>query len=269
MEQLCAVRDALRDIPLTDGAAVRRRTLLKLLMTVKDEFIQLHAAWPRHWTDTFTLEAPQNITIAGRVEDGVLGELEVTPADRRQDIKLPGQNGKYDARSATKPFTWPNERQSQLSAAGWKVSRLMPPADVLSAPHVGLDQEAGWEEVWTVDPSEAPAFIGVNALRGPEGIVYLARRVRVGEGCEWILHVGHDGGARVFFDGEPVGGEAGTVNPAPNTRTSAHLNLTAGDHEIVVAFDRSGGDGWGIYVTFELPEECTAPVSSTAFPKPE
>ena len=77
-------------MPLTDGAAMRQRTLQRLLMTLRDEFIELHAAWPPHWTDTFTLEAPQDIAIGGRVEDGVLVELDVTPADRRQDIKLPG-----------------------------------------------------------------------------------------------------------------------------------------------------------------------------------
>jgi len=256
MEQLCAVRDALRDIPLTDGAAMRQRTLQRLLMTVRDEFIELHAAWPRHWTDTFTLEAPQNITIVGRVDDGVLGELDVTPADRRQDLKLPGQNGKYDVRSETRPFAWPNARQSQLTAAGWKVSRLIPPANILSVPYIGTDQDAGWQSVWTADPSEAPALISVNDLRGPDGIVYLAHEVRVVESGEWILHVGHDGGARVFVDGEFVGGEAGTVNPAPYARTSVRLDLAAGEHEIAVAFDRSGGDGWGIYVTFEIPEGC-------------
>jgi len=104
MAQLCAIRDGLKNVPVTDGARVRQKTLQLSLMTVKDEFIELHAAWPRHWTDTFTLQAPQDITIAGRVEEGVLIELVVSPADRRQDIKLPGQNGLYDARSETRPF---------------------------------------------------------------------------------------------------------------------------------------------------------------------
>ena len=104
MAQLCAIRDALKEVPLTDGAGMRQKTLERLLMTVKPEFIQLHSAWPLHWSDTFALNAPQGIQIRGKVEDGVLVELEVTPADRRQDIKLPGQNGMYDARSETKPF---------------------------------------------------------------------------------------------------------------------------------------------------------------------
>jgi hypothetical protein len=104
MAQLCAIRDALLEVPLTDGAGMRQRTLERLLMTVKPEFIQLYAAWPLHWSDTFTLNAPQGIQIRGHVEDGVLVELEVTPADRRQDIRLPMQNGLYDARSEAKPF---------------------------------------------------------------------------------------------------------------------------------------------------------------------
>jgi len=139
MEQLCAIRDAVKNVPVSDGAKVRQRTLQRLLMDVREEFIQMFAAWPRHWTDTFTLQAPQGITIAGRVEDGVfvedgvLVELEVTPADRRQDIKLPGQNGLYDERSSTKPLAWPGPRQFQLPAVGWKVSHLMPLGNVLSA----------------------------------------------------------------------------------------------------------------------------------------
>lgn len=268
MEQLCAIRDAVKDVPVSDGAKVRQKTLQRLLMNVKDEFIQLYAAWPRHWTDTFTLQAPQDITIAGRVEDGVLVELDVTPADRRQEIKLPGQNGLYDDRSATKPFAWPGPQQSQLTAAGWKVSRLMPTAKILSAPYIGLAQDAGWEDVCTSEPSSAPAFISVDDLREPDGMVYLARNVRVAEDGAWILHVGHDGGARVFVDGNPVGGEAGEVNPTPCTRTRVRVALAAGEHEIVVAFDRAGGLGWGIYVTFEIPEGCGSPDEEAEFPEP-
>jgi len=39
-------------------------------------------------------------------------------------------------------------------------------------------------------------------------------------------------------------------------------------HEIVVAFDRAGGLGWGIYVTFEIPQGCDYSGRATRFPAP-
>ena len=67
---------------------------------------------------------------------------------------------------------------------------------------------------------------------------------------QWMLHVGHDGGARVFVDGKPVAAAGGTVNPAPFLRTRAPVKLAKGEHEVVVALDRAGGNGWGIFVSF-------------------
>jgi hypothetical protein len=145
----------------------------------------------------------------------------------------------------------------------------MPPGKILAAAYLGLDQDGGWNDVWTATPSVAPAFISVNDLRGPDGIAYLARKVHVAEAGDWILHVGHDGGARVFLDGEPVGGEAGEVNPAPPIRTSVPVKLAAGEHEIVVAFDRAGGKGWGIFVSFEIPENSGFPTRKLTFPEPK
>jgi len=134
-------------------------------------------------------------------------------------------------------------------ADGWKVSRLMPPGEVTAAPHLGLDADAGWEEATTGD-----GFVDIHNLREPSGIVYLARRVCVEEDGERILHVGHDGGARVFVDGESVAVTAGTVNPATATRTTARVTLSRGEHEIVVAFDRADGKGWGIFASLQKPE---------------
>lgn len=90
MAQLVAIRDALKKVPLADGASMRQKTLERLLMTVKPKSIQLHAAWPLHWSDTFVLNAPQGIQIKGKVEDGVLIKLDVSPVDHPLDIYLPG-----------------------------------------------------------------------------------------------------------------------------------------------------------------------------------
>ena len=132
---------------------------------------------------------------------------------------------------------------------GWQVSRLMPAGDVVKARYVGLDKKAGWEAVPTGNTS-ADDFVEVHAMRGPDGLVYLARKVKVSRAGEWVLHVGHDGGARVFVDGKPVAATAGSMNPAPYLRTAAPAKLAKGEHEIVVALDRAGGKGWGIFVSF-------------------
>jgi len=132
---------------------------------------------------------------------------------------------------------------------GWQVSRLMPAGDVTKAKPVGLGTRAGWEAVPAGNIS-ADGFVDVHALREPDGLVYLARKVKVPRAGEWILHVGHDGGARVFVDGKPMAATADAMNPAPFIRTEAPVKLAKGEHEIVVALDRAGGKGWGIFVSF-------------------
>jgi hypothetical protein len=112
-------------------------------------------------------------------------------------------------------------------------------------------------------------LVQVHGLRGPQGLVYLACKVRVAKKGEWILHVGHDGGARVFVDGKPVAATGGTINPAPLTRTQARLALNAGEHEISVAFDRDGGLGWGLFVSFEQTDKSGGAKGQPAtFPEP-
>jgi len=140
------------------------------------------------------------------------------------------------------------EGHSPFLANGWQVSRLMPVGDVAKAKYVGLKQKAGWANV--AAGTCGPEFVNIHPWRGPDGLVYLARTVKVARAGEWILHIGHDGGARVFVDGKPVAATAGTMKPAPFIRTEAPVKLAAGEHEIVVALDRAGGKGWGIFASF-------------------
>ena len=137
-------------------------------------------------------------------------------------------------------------------ADGWQVSRLMPMADVTKVRHVGLGKEAGWEAVPTNGPC-GPMFVDVHAMRGPDGLVYLARRLRVESDCDRILHVGHDGGVRVFLDGQALAATAGTIKPATPTRTHACVKLSRGEHELCIALDRATGEGWGIFVSLQKP----------------
>jgi|GEM_PF-6978170 len=64
---------------------------------------------------------------------------------------------------------------------------------------------------------------------------------------------------------EGVAADAARERPV---RPLPRVVLAAGEHEIVVALDRGCGLGWGIHVTFELPEVGAGPAPSTTFPKP-
>ncbi len=141
------------------------------------------------------------------------------------------------------------EGHSPFLSDGWRVSRLMPPGDVVKSRYVGLDKKVGWESV-PAEKISADGFVDIHAMRDTDGLVYLARKVKVSRAGEWVLHVGHDGGARVFVDGKQVAATAGAMNPAPYIRTEAPVKLAKGEHEIVVALDRVGGKGWGIFVSF-------------------
>ncbi len=136
-----------------------------------------------------------------------------------------------------------------LLSDGWKASHLMPAGDISVAPYVSLEQKVGWKAL----PVSTSGFIDIHDQRGPNGIVYLTRKIHVAQVCERILHVGHDGGARIFIDGRPVAAAAGSINPATSTRTQVPVKLKRGEHEICVALDRDNGKGCGICVSLQKP----------------
>ena len=148
-------------------------------------------------------------------------------------------------------FDWPRCRRASIWLnSGWYIARLLPAGDITTVPSISLAQDGGW----TLVP-EGGDFVDIHALRGPVGYVLLARKLRVAADGEWILHVGHDGGVRVFMDGQPVAATPGACNPAPRDRTQARVALAAGEHELGIAFDRADGRGWGMFVCFEIPAE--------------
>ncbi|NQU11125.1 DUF2961 domain-containing protein, partial [bacterium] len=149
----------------------------------------------------------------------------------------------------------------------WFASKLVPPRDLSTAPPVRLSSKRGWKKV-RPGPQD-PFFVSVHGRsRGQDGLVYLARKFRVGRAGDWILHLGHDGGAKAFVDGQPVLCEPGRVNPCPRTRSRARIKLAKGTHEIVIAFDTDGGNGWGICFSFEVPADRRRAGPKPQFPKP-
>ena len=112
---------------------------------------------------------------------------------------------------------------------------------------------------WTAVKGEHEGFVNVHELfPSADGIVFLAARIRVAQDGAWVACLGHDGGAELFVDGRSVLHEPELVNPAKMGRSRVTLDLSAGEHEIVVAFDLCGGKGWGIYFHFDWPEGVNA-----------
>ncbi|MDG1241614.1 MAG: DUF5703 domain-containing protein [Opitutae bacterium] len=60
--------------------------LQRMLMQCDGREIRLLPAWPKEWTASFKLHAPYHTTVEGRVKNGKVIDLKVTPESRRNDI---------------------------------------------------------------------------------------------------------------------------------------------------------------------------------------
>jgi hypothetical protein len=60
--------------------------LQEMLMQAVDDKIYLFPAWPGEWDVDFRLRAPQNTLVEGRMINGKLTGLQVTPESRKKDI---------------------------------------------------------------------------------------------------------------------------------------------------------------------------------------
>jgi hypothetical protein len=149
----------------------------------------------------------------------------------------------------------------------WRMSKLHPKT-IAAAPCVAPGSGGSWQIIRSIDGSGG--FINVHAQYGDEdGIAYLASTVRVHEAGRWILHVGHDGGVRVFIDGKAVLTVPERMNPATAFRSKTRIALGKGSHEIVIAFDTAGGNGWGFCCFFETLEKARMPKRRRPeFPRP-
>lgn len=67
--------------------------LQRMLMQCEVDSIRLLPAWPDGWNASFKLHAPQNTTVEGRVENGKVVALKVTPESRRKDVVMGHQVG--------------------------------------------------------------------------------------------------------------------------------------------------------------------------------
>jgi len=64
--------------------------LQEMLMQTLDDSILLLPAWPKDWDADFKLHASRQTTVEGRVRNGKLLELKVTPESRKKDVVVAG-----------------------------------------------------------------------------------------------------------------------------------------------------------------------------------
>ncbi len=74
--------------PDQDEGGNFQNTIQSMLMQVEGRKIFLLPAWPKDWNCDFKLNAPGSTIVEGRVENGELKDLVVTPASRRADVVL-------------------------------------------------------------------------------------------------------------------------------------------------------------------------------------
>ena len=72
--------------PDQDEGGVFQNTIQSMLLQYEGDKIFLLPAWPKEWNCDFNLNAPRNTTVEGRIVDGELKDLVVTPASRRADV---------------------------------------------------------------------------------------------------------------------------------------------------------------------------------------
>ncbi|MBR4171263.1 MAG: hypothetical protein IKR48_06390 [Kiritimatiellae bacterium] len=72
--------------PDQDEGGIYQNTIQSMMMQYDGRKIFLMPAWPKDWNCSFKLHAPYGTTVEGRVEDGEIKDLVVTPASRRQDV---------------------------------------------------------------------------------------------------------------------------------------------------------------------------------------
>jgi hypothetical protein len=75
-------------MPDQDHGSVMLSALQRMLLQSDGRRILLLPAWPKDWNASFKLHAPENTTVEGRVENGKVVGLIVTPETRRKDVEI-------------------------------------------------------------------------------------------------------------------------------------------------------------------------------------
>jgi len=100
-------------------------------------------------------------------------------------------------------------------------------------------------------------------------VQYFACRLRCAEAMKLALLLGYDGPVKVWVDSKEVFCNPKGVNPAIPDESSTPLDLTAGEHEVLIALDLNGDRAWGIYLRFERKDVTKGQLKKGEFVLPE
>ena len=82
--------------PDQDNGANGEIALQRMILQNAGDKILLLPAWPQEWNAEFRLHAPKRTVVEGRVENGRLVNLQVTPESRRQDVEVISSEAKKE-----------------------------------------------------------------------------------------------------------------------------------------------------------------------------
>ena len=158
----------------------------------------------------------------------------------------------------------PSDESCSPFVSHWQVSApVARPAGGVTA-----CEQAPYPTEWRALSAQPDGFVNVHDCSpGADGVVWLRTRVAVECKAAWNLLLGHDGGVRLFLDGRPIHADGEQKNPAPPTRARLPVELTAGEHDLALAFDLNGGRGWGIFLRFAAPAGACKPGEVARFPE--
>ena len=75
-------------LPDFDHGGVGQLALQAMLMQTEKNKILLFPAWPKDWDVSFRFPAPHNTVVEGKLTNGKLQQLKVTPASRQKDVVI-------------------------------------------------------------------------------------------------------------------------------------------------------------------------------------
>jgi alpha-L-fucosidase 2 len=75
-------------LPDFDHGGVGQLALQAMLMQTEKNKILLFPAWPKDWDVSFKFPAPHNTMVEGKLTNGKLQQLKVTPASRQKDVVI-------------------------------------------------------------------------------------------------------------------------------------------------------------------------------------
>jgi len=144
-------------IPDQDHGGVLLKAFQSMILQTDGKKIFIAPAWPKDWNAEFKLHAPYKTTIQGRVENGKLVEMKVTPASRANDVvNVMGARLTTFVSGAT-------QKPDALDAASGIIKRLTP--SIRNHFKLEVVEQVAGKDVYEIESSS-----GKIVLRGNNGV---------------------------------------------------------------------------------------------------